>query len=111
MKLKRCLKTLTVLPMALLSQTAHAGAYTTAAIISEIAPRENGLDILVASAGNPMACAWTGMFRLPTSAANYQVIASVLMTAAAQRRPVQVYANSCDGDGASLILAARVATI
>lgn len=109
-RLSSTLKTLTLLPLAMLPQSAIAGAYTSAAVIGTLNPREYGLDLYVPSAGNPVPCSWSGMFRLQQTAANYQVIASVIITAAAQKKPVQLYAASCDSDGATIIVAAMVAT-
>ena len=105
----RMLKALALFSVIALPQSAVAGAYTSAGVIWELNPREYGLDLTVPSAGNPVSCAWSGKFRLQQTAANYQVIASVLITAAAQKKPVQLYATSCDGDGATIIVAANVA--
>ena len=82
--------------------------YTTESVISEINPREYGMDVTLPQANNPVPCSWATRVRIRNEAANYQALAATLMTAAAQGRAVRVYVHQCDGDGASLGVAVRV---
>jgi hypothetical protein len=107
----RSLKTLGfALALAIGGQTpAFAGAnYTEWSPISQLNPREFGLEFTLPQAGNPMPCSITGLFRIKKEADNYQVIVATVMSAAAQGKSVRVYAHLCDWDGASLVIAAMV---
>lgn len=55
-----------------------------------------------------MSCGVGARYRLLLSADNYEVISTILITAAAQKKEVQVYTNSCNHDGASIMIAAIV---
>lgn len=101
------LKVLTLLTAIALPQSVFAQAYTTASPIAELNPREYGLDIYLPLANNPASCPVVGWFRLKLSAANYEVLVSVLITAATQKKPVLVYATGCDFDGTSIIIAVK----
>jgi hypothetical protein len=101
------LKALALLSAIALPQSAFAQAYTTAAPIAELNPREYGLDIYLPLANNPASCNTVGWFRLKVSAVNYEVLASVLITAAAQKKPILVYTTGCDFDGVSIIIAVK----
>jgi hypothetical protein len=83
-------------------------AYTSASIITSLAAREYGVEVYLPNANNPMGCSSVGWFRVVTSAQNYQAISSTLLSAQAQQKTITVYANSCDTDGASLIVAVKV---
>lgn len=82
--------------------------YTDKSIITQLNPREFGLEIVLPTGGNRMSCGIAGRYRLLLSAANYEVISTILITSAVQGRQVQVYTNSCDQDGVSIMVAAMV---
>lgn len=83
-----------------------APGWTAPSTISQIITAENYLTVILTTGSNPMSCASTTWYRLPTTAANYQTIAANLMTAKAQGKSVEVWASACDADGVSLIVAA-----
>jgi hypothetical protein len=85
-----------------------AAGWTAPSTIAQLVARENSLDVILSSSNNPMSCTSQNWYRLPTSAANYQVIAANIMAAKAQGKNVDVWAYACDTDGASLILGAWV---
>ena len=85
-----------------------AANYTNWSPITQLNPREFGLELTLPQGGNPMPCAQNGLFRIKKEADNYQVIVATLMSAAAQGKAVRVYAHQCDWDGASLLIAAMV---
>ena len=100
---------MTVLSTLLTAGAAHAApGWTTPSTINEFLTVEASLTVIMASGSNPMSCGSPTWYRLPASASNYQVIAANLMSAKAQGKNVKVWAQSCDTDGASLILAAWV---
>lgn len=86
---------------------AQAG-YTDASTISELNPREYGMDVRLPQANNPANCATPGFIRILKGAENYAVLAATLMTAAAQGKPVSVYVHRCETDGASVGVAVRL---
>uniref|UniRef100_UPI0035CB42CE hypothetical protein n=1 Tax=uncultured Sphingomonas sp. TaxID=158754 RepID=UPI0035CB42CE len=81
-------------------------AYTASGVIDAINARENSVDVHIPLADNPMGCSQPQWFRLSTSAANYAGILSFVLTQHVLQKPVKVYVNSCDTDGASIILTA-----
>lgn len=86
----------------------YAGAgYTSMGIITDYNPREFGVDVALPSGGNLVPCTLGGQYRLKADAANYQVLAAFLLSQFAQQKPVSVYTNNCDFDGASIIVAAK----
>lgn len=85
-----------------------APGWTVVSPIQEVVAQELGLTIILANGSNPVPCSSTTWFRLPLSAANYEVIASAILTAKAQGKPVQLWASSCAPDGVSQIVAAWV---
>lgn len=88
---------------------AQAGqAYTDWSRISQLNPREFGMDLTLPQAANPMQCGVPGTFRIKKEAANYDALVAMLMSAAAQGKPVRVYVHQCDWDGGSLAIAVMV---
>lgn len=107
--MKYGLKTLILaLALPIGSEAIASPAYTTASVITSLASREYSVEVYLPSANNPMACSSVGWFRIVTSAQNYQAIASTLLSAQAQQKPITVYANGCDTDGTSLIVAVKI---
>jgi hypothetical protein len=84
-----------------------AEGYTSPAQVLDFGPREVSIDIYMPGPASPMNCSNVGWYRLKTSAYNYDMIASFILTQFAQKAPVRLYVNACDGDGASIIVAAR----
>lgn len=106
----RCAARKVLLPLIGLGATpsiAHAGGYTLLSPIVDYNPREYGVDLWMPQADNPAGCSQPSLFRLRLDAQNYQVLAAFLLTQFSQAKPIRVYTNSCDGDGASIVLAAK----
>jgi hypothetical protein len=90
---------------------AHAGpGFSNNFQISELFAREYGLDILTTvTVSSPMGCTHAGAVRVLMTAANYQVITSVMMTAFAGGKTIKVWVDSCDPvDGVGRIIAVTV---
>lgn len=92
---------------ALFSSPAHAGTpgMTSSATVNSVFAREAATDIYTSSTSNPMACGNPDIFRIRASASNYGVLISTLLTAYAAHRPVTMWVDSCDTDGASVVIA------
>lgn len=76
--------------------------------ISQLVPREMGLDIITNQAVTSPANCRTDAFRLSSSASNYNVLASSLITAFSTGKTVKVWVDRCDTDNVGLIIAASV---
>jgi hypothetical protein len=97
------------LSMGLASSAFAAPGWTTPTVITNISGREMGLDIVTANIGSPMGCSLGWAFRLSTTAANYNVIASSLITAFAGGKTVKMWVTGCEAsDGASTFIATIV---
>lgn len=108
MKILKILAAL-ALSVGIISPALAAPGWTTPTVITNISAREMGLDIVTANIGSPMGCSLGYAFRLPTTAANYSVIASSLITAFAGNKIVKMWVTGCDtSDGASTFVAAFV---
>ena len=89
------------------SDAAYAApGWTTASTISQLITVDSNLAVILDNGNNPMSCGSPAWYRLPSTAANFQVIAANLLTAKAQGKSVEVWVSSCDTDGASLITGA-----
>jgi len=83
-------------------------AYTAAAPIVTLNPREYGVDVYVPQSNNPMNCATPGWFRLKIDAQNYNGILSFILVRYASQATIEFYTASCDTvDGFSIIVAAK----
>ena len=92
---------------AMMSTLAAANpTYTVPSVITNLEPRETAVDIYLPQADNPMGCSTSGWFRLNTNASNYASIYAIVLTQFARGGNIELYANGCDGDGTSLIVAA-----
>lgn len=88
--------------------TSSAGPdYSAVSQITVVNTREYAVDLYLPQASNPMGCSLPGWFRLKSSSPNYEVIYSFILTQYARQDIIRLYANGCDSDGASLIVAAR----
>jgi hypothetical protein len=87
---------------------AAAPGFTVPSAITSLSSREYGVEIYLSGAGNPMSCSSAGWFRISISAQNYQAIVSTILTAFSQQKQISVYANGCDTDGESLIVATKI---
>jgi hypothetical protein len=108
----RCTRRNLFLPLIALASAgapgmAHAGGYTALSPIVDYNPREYGVDLWIPQADNPAGCTQPSLFRLRLDAANYQVLAAFLLTQFSQAKAIRVYTNSCDWDGASIVVAAK----
>lgn len=65
--------------------------------------------MIIDNVSNPVGCTITNKFRLLTTAVNYEVIASALLTAITLRKAVQLWTSACDSDGASIIISVQIA--
>ena len=74
--------------------------------ITDIIAAENGIVAVVNVSSSPVSCATTTWFRVASSSANYQTIASVILSAKTQGRPIKLWVSQCDTDGAFLATAA-----
>jgi len=99
----------TFLPFAWPQATSAAAGMSSSFVITQLVPREMGLDLITTSQTitSPANCR-TDAVRLPSSAANYNVIASSLITAFAAGKTVHVWVTQCDTDNVGLIVAAWV---
>jgi len=109
---RRCTRHNLLLPLIALASAgvpgmARAGGYTALSPIVDYNPREYGVDLWMPQADNPAGCSQPSLFRLRLDAANYQVLAAFLLTQFSQAKAIRVYTNSCDGDGASIVIAAK----
>jgi len=77
-------------------------AYTT---ISVIHPWNNGLHLRVANGNNdPSSCGGNGGFMLlPNTASEYKLISSVILTAYAAKKTINIYTSGCANGGSSVI--------
>lgn len=76
--------------------------------ISQLVPREMGLDLVTNQAVTSPANCRTDAFRLSSSAANYNVLASSLITAFSTGKNVRVWVSHCDTDNVGLVIAAWI---
>lgn len=109
MKSQRFVLTAAVAMAAILTpyEAFAAEGYTSAAQVLDFGPREVSIDIYMPGPVSPMNCSSVGWYRLKTSAYNYDMIASFILTQFAQKAPLRLYVNACDSDGASVVVAAR----
>jgi hypothetical protein len=89
------------------SASAVAGL-STSFKITQLIPREMGLDIVTNVAVTSPANCRTDAFRLSSSASNYTVIASSLITAFSTGKALKVWVTQCDTDNVGLVVAAWV---
>lgn len=73
-----------------------------------ISPREYGVDLWMPQADEPAGCSQPGLFSLRLDAANYQVLAAFLQTQFSYAKPIWVYTCTWDGNGASIVVAAKL---
>lgn len=89
------------------SETAMAAAgWTAESVVESYQATDVSTTVILPGSDNPMGCASTTWYRLPSGTANYQAIVAVILSAAGQGRKIKVWANACDTDGASVIIAA-----
>jgi hypothetical protein len=89
---------------------AAAPGFSAAGTISQANARETQFEIVLPGVtSNPMACAdASGIFRITNAASNYSTIVSLLITAYAAHKTLQVWNSACDTDGVPLISAVFV---
>jgi hypothetical protein len=104
--LSAILKGLALIGLAYPSVVNAAPGWTTPSSAASAITAETWLTVILPAANNPMSCGTATWYRLPSSAPNYQVIVANILSAAAQGKKIQVWASSCDTDGASIITAA-----
>ena len=99
---------ITLSAMLINAPAAAAPGWTTPLTIETLIPAEEGLIITVTGNNNPTSCAQPAWLRLKTTNPNYQMIASSILTAFSQGKPIKVWQTSCDSDGYAHFIAAWI---
>lgn len=106
--MKICFNASLVAAACLISSAASAGtpSYTSLSVITSINVREAAIDIYLPQANNPMGCATGNWVRVNSSTANYNAIASFIISQYAAHKAVRLFVSNCDTDGTPLGVAA-----
>ena len=90
------------------SSASAVSGMSTSFKISQLVPREMGLDIITNQAVTSPANCRTDAFRISSSTTNYNVLASSLITAFSTGKTVKVWVTQCDTDNVGLVVAAWI---
>lgn len=90
------------------SPAVAAPGYTNPSLVSNTSVRETAVEVNIPNGGNPMGCSTSSLFRIPSTASNYQAIVAAILSSTARGKRINVYAYACDTDGLSLFVAVQV---
>jgi hypothetical protein len=76
-------------------------------VMTSVDARDHGLDMHV-NVASPMACSYSGVFRVVPTAANHDVLVSTAMTAFVSGKKIRFFVYGCAPDGASLVASLTV---